>query len=270
MRHLESDFKCYAMMKIYPNGRRKILAASKPIFGGNGWELSDKWDSEKRERRNASSALADIMRSKRRAAAKLRDYALCNDFRYFVTLTLDAAKIDRYDLGGVVRRLRIWLDNRVRRNGLKYILVPEEHKDGAYHFHGFFNDAVAIEDSGTMIVGGGKPKRPRSKKQRNEWLANCAKVVYNLPEWSLGFSTAIEIYGDYDAAIGYVSKYITKQGEKLGGRWYFSGGALELPEEVLLFDVDYYELRKEADTVFTLEAAGFEMMVKEVKYEELD
>lgn len=267
MRHAEIDIKCHAIMKVYPNGRRKIIAASKPIFGGKGWELSDKWDSSPRKQRKEQSSATDILRSKRRAAAKLRDYALCNDFRYFVTLTLDAAKIDRYDLAGVVRKLRTWLDNRVRRCGLKYVLVPEEHKDGAFHFHGFFNDAVEVADSGTMIVGAGKPKRPRSKKEREEWLADCAKVVYNLPDWALGFSTAIELYGDYDAAIGYVSKYITKQGEKLGGRWYFSGGDLKTPEVVELRDVDYYEIRTEADVSFTIPNAGFELSVKEVIFE---
>ena len=74
----------------------------------------------------------------RRAASKLRDIALCNDFRYFVTLTLDPAKIDRHDMDALVRVLNRWADNRVRRHGLRYVLVPERHKDGAIHLHGFF------------------------------------------------------------------------------------------------------------------------------------
>ena len=258
-------------MKIYPNGKRKILAASKPIFGGRGWELSDKWDRETKERKQKDSpAESDILRSKRRAACKLRDYALCNNFKYFVTLTLDPARVDRYDLAVVVKKLRVWLDNHVRRDGLKYILVPEKHKDGAFHFHGFFNDALPVVDSGTLILNGGRPQRPRSKKQRAEWLAACAKIVYNLPSWGLGFSTAIELYGNYDAAISYVSKYISKQGEKLGGRWYFSGGGLTLPYVELLPDADYWEIRAHADFSAEIVGARFELSVLEVQSEEND
>lgn len=266
----ESSFKCHAMMKIYPNGIKKIIAASKPIFGGDGWELSDKWDSGKTEKRAKKDCASpsDILRAKRRAAAKLRDYALCNDFKFFVTLTLSPEKIDRYSLVDAIKRMRSWLDNRVRRNGLKYILVPEQHKDGAFHFHGFFNDALEMFDSGTLKIDGKKkPMRPRSERQRQELLAACAKPVYNISDWQLGFSTAIEIYGDYNAAIGYVSKYITKESEKLGGRWYYSGGDLQTPRTELLPDVDFRSVESAAGAYsFELPEAGFAMAILEVDH----
>lgn len=262
----QSDIKCYAKMLIYPNGKHKIIAASKPIFCGSGWELSDKWDSDKRSKYSNQSSAASALRSKRRAAAKLRDYALCNEFTHFVTLTLSPEKIDRYDLDGVIKKMRSWLDNRVRRYGLKYILVPEKHKDGAYHFHGFINDTLELFDSGTFKLDGQKaPRRPRSERQKKEWLAACAKPVYNVLDWQLGFSAAIELYGDYDAAIGYVCKYITKEAEKLGGRWYYSGGDLKLPEEVLLQDVDFAEIAStQGAYIFDLVEAGFSMAIVEV------
>lgn len=112
-------------------------------------------------------------------------------------------------MASITRRLNTWLDNQVRRHGLAYVLVPERHKDGAIHFHGFFNDAVKAVDSGHRDREG--------------------HPVYNLPAWSLGFTTAIELYGDYHAAVGYVCKYIGKQGDKPGGRWYYSGGDLQRP-----------------------------------------
>ena len=84
----------------------------------------------------------------RRARAKVRRLALSNDFRWFVTLTLDPQKVDRYDPAAVVRKLNQWCSNQVKRKGLCYILVPERHKDGALHFHGFFNDALEAVDSG--------------------------------------------------------------------------------------------------------------------------
>ena len=75
-------------------------------------------------------------------------------------------------------------------------------------------------------------------------LAEGAQVVYNLPSWSLGFSTAIRLYGDYRAAVGYVLKYITKAPDKIGGRWYYSGGALERPDASYLV-VDFDQLCNE-------------------------
>ena len=83
------------------------------------------------------------------------------------TLTLDPARVNRYDVREVTRHLNHWLDNQVRRKGLAYVLVPERHKDGAIHFHGFFNDALEARDSGTVSLPGQKaPRRPRSARQR--------------------------------------------------------------------------------------------------------
>ena len=79
-----------------------------------------------------------------------------------VTLTLDQTQVDRYDMAAITRKLNAWLSNQVQRRGLIYVLVPERHKDGAIHFHGFFNDVLDRVDSGTMIPpGGGKPRKPR-------------------------------------------------------------------------------------------------------------
>lgn len=233
-------------MKIYPDGSRHILVAAAPIFREAGWEAEGKSEARRASDADVAEWLAEAEdteaaailratdstdRSRRRARVAVRDYGLCNDFKYFVTLTLDAALIDRYDGKEVVRKLNTWLDNCVRRQGLKYVLVPERHKDGALHFHGFFNDALEVEDSGTMVPpSGGKPKRPRSKAQRAAWAAAGGHVVYNLPRWGWGFSTAIELYGRRSAAVGYVCKYISKADEKIGGRWYYSGGGLRKPE----------------------------------------
>ena len=179
----------------------------------------------------------DIERSMRRARAKVRRLALANEFRYFVTLTLDPAKVDSHDGAAVVKKLNAWASNAVQRNGLRYILVPERHKKGGIHFHGFFSDALPAVDSGTIRVPWAKkPRKPRSAAERAEWLAAGGRIVYNLPGWALGFTTAMEIYGDYPAAVAYVCKYIGKEGTKPAGRWYYSGGDLKEPP------VEYFEL----------------------------
>ena len=228
-----SDISFNTRVKSYPDGRRAVLVCDKPIFKAPGWEAAG-WRAAgpaHEVQQDHEPSPANLERFRRRAVVQLRDLALCTPFRYFVTLTLDKSRVDRYDAAAIVKRLKSWLDNNVRRKGLAYVLVPERHQDGAIHFHGFFNDALPVVDSGAMVPpGGGKPRRPRSAAQRREWAEMGGHVVYNLPGWGLGFSTAMELYGEYPRAVAYVCKYIGKQEEKIGGRWYYSGGPLGRPE----------------------------------------
>lgn len=233
----QQDVTHNARIKTFPDGRREVLVCTRPIFLEDGWERERKGlpESCQRSQRDGGAGQS-VERAMRRARAQVRELALSNVFRYFVTLTLDKERIDRYDMAVITKRLNTWLDNNVRRRGLAYVLVPEHHKDGAIHFHGLFNGALEAVDSGHMDKGGHK--------------------VYNLPRWDFGFSTAIELYGEYDRAVAYVCKYIGKQTEKIGGRWYYSGGALKRPK-VTLVDIDFRDaLEMPGAYAFTVEDAG--------------
>lgn len=283
---LYDELRHNCRIKEYPQGFVEILTASRPVFVEPGYERVDKWAAAPRQRRDRPRAAAggeqggeaakpadevkraeNVKRAVRRAKQNLRDLALCNDMRYFVTLTLDQAVVDRYDMKEITRRLNAWCSNQVQRCGLAYVLVPERHKDGAVHFHGFVNDAVEVVNSGTLSVPWDKkPRRPRDEQERAEWLAKGGKVVYNLPAWPLGFTTAIELYGDPVAAVNYCCKYVGKQQghdsdhaalpEKIGGRWFYHGGCRNRPE-VRFADVDFDEVALH-DSAFAWEvpAAG--------------
>lgn len=216
-------------VKSYPDGCALVRVSDRRIFRAPGWTVAafaaPPVPVEKPVDKpvDAARKAASLDRAKRRAKAALSDLALCNDFSYFVTLTLNREKVDRYDVREITRRLNHWLDNHVRRYGLKYVLVAEKHKDGAVHFHGFFNDALPVTDSGHVDKAG--------------------HTVFNLPAWDLGFTTAIALYGDRKAAVAYCTKYITKAQEKIGGRWYYSGGDLARPS-VTVCDADFDALSR--------------------------
>lgn len=221
-----SELASNAIIYSYPCGIFDIIASSEMDFIPAGWEDISKEKSRPKKRESGKKSEGeDMKRSMRRARANVRRLALANDFQLFVTLTLDQTKVDRYDPAAIMKIANRWLDNMVRRNNLRYILVPERHQDGAFHFHGFFSGDILAEKSGHFDKGGHE--------------------IYNLPQWPLGFTTAIEIYGDYQSAVGYVCKYIGKQeGERPMGRWYYSGGNLKQPRKEYAI-LDYREVKEQ-------------------------
>lgn len=178
--------------------------------------------------------------SRRRARRKIFDYIICNPFDCFITLTLDKALIDRSDYGAVIKKLNDFLSNRVRRKGLIYVGVPEYHKNGGLHFHFCVNSsAFKLNDSGCVSVEGRKRPIKRSTAKRLNIPCDKFHTVYNVTDWKLGFSTAIMTYGDRGCLAHYMRKELDKDCQKrltvdgyvdkIGGRWYYSGGKLKKP-----------------------------------------
>ena len=206
---------CNGRVKISPSGA--VLGAmytSRPVFNFGGFEC------DKKDRFIVAEYGRANEQSQRRAYRKVFDYAACNDdvFDLFVTLTLDKQQVDRYDIEKIYPKLKAFLDHRVQRKGLAYILVPEYHKDGAIHFHGLVNSsAVQLKDSGKRYWKRGAP---------------CyGQKIYNVADWKLGFTTAVMLTGDYDNVCKYITKYVLKQsgGGMIGGRYYYHGGDLKEP-----------------------------------------
>ena len=167
--------------------------------------------------------------SKKRAMDKATEICFANNWQYFITLTLDEEKINRYSPTEIYKKLKNFLDNAVRRKNIKYIIFPEYHKQHAYeekpaiHLHGLLiaeKEVLNLEDSG-------------KKTEQNQ-------TIYNWNDWKYGFSTLIELDGNC-AVYDYVKKYMTKENEKIFGKMYLSGGKdliREVPTEY--HNVDYY------------------------------
>ena len=65
---------------------------------------------------------------------------MCNPWEYFVTLTIDPAKYDRYNLKEFHKHNAQFVRDYNKKHGakIKYLIIPEQHKDGAWHEHGLF------------------------------------------------------------------------------------------------------------------------------------
>jgi hypothetical protein len=80
-----------------------------------------------------------------RARTKVFEYAVCNDFEYFITLTINDEKLNRYDLKEYIKKLGQFIRN-YRRDydvDIQYLLIPEKHVDGAWHMHGLIKGIPA-------------------------------------------------------------------------------------------------------------------------------
>jgi hypothetical protein len=156
----------------------------------------------------------------RRAKASVFDIASINEFTHFITWTLDKNEIDRYNSKEISKKLKIFLNHMKTRNNMTYLVVPEHHKDGAIHMHGLIKGNIKLENSGL--------------KTKDD------KIIYNMPQWSLGYSTAIEITGDKERVSKYILKYISKDFNKIFGAFYYAGGkGLKRKPPVKLYHMDY-------------------------------
>lgn len=262
--------RCNARLKVFPDGQYELMVSSKRLWGDGSGADRGEIDLGEQLRPRMASAESPADRARRRARAAVRDYALGTPgLDTFVTLTCDAQKVDRYDPAAILARYRGWLGNRVARRGLAYVLVPELHKDGAIHFHGLMSGAaLQLRPSGTYLPPPqlrepgkkARPRRARSQRQAAEWERDGWQSVANIADYGLGFSTAIPLTGDRARAVGYICKYIGKGSEKVGGRWYYSGGALQRPVEYV-FDFDPRGAGVEWDYEFAVPAAGADFRV---------
>ena len=221
-----------ARIKYFPDSNGNwfpysVKVFNRQVFKLDGWEARGETKviktADDKEKIKGDNSKKSFKASKDR----LFDILMCTKcLDCFVTLTLSSEAVDRTDYNAVVKKLSTWLDNRVRRENLTYILVPEFHDDGEnIHFHGLMNmEALKL----VRAVNNDKDSpfylKPLCDKKK--------RPVYNISDYVLGFSSVIKITGKNgrEACAKYCWKYITKtEGQKVGGRYYLSGGALVRP-----------------------------------------
>lgn len=215
----ESDIYTNGKVEYFP-GFTRFIVADVPVFREPGWEAEK---PHSRHHKPQSKDNQPQERSIRRAKRKIFDIAALNDFHYFVTFTLNQKKIDRQSSEELAHKLKIFLGNKVRRNDMRYLIVPEYHKDGkSIHLHGLVSGNFQLLDSGLRAKDG--------------------RIVYNVGDWTYGFSTCLELNGDREAVARYIAKYVTKDTKKILGNFYYAGGNIQRVPEREYVNLQYDEI----------------------------
>lgn len=251
-----------AKLRILPDGNVKVTAFSRKVFKEKGFEKIEFFDRYYEELNSVKLGTAEKLRKEaekellsvaegytrsdnlKRARDKVFEIASANKWDYMVTLTLDKDKINRYDKSEVLKLVSKWLDNKVQRRGLKYLIVPEYHKDGAIHFHGLFNDALDFVSSERYKIRGNKKPIGLSTLRKYGFKPTDEQVqeVFNVKDFPYGFTTALKLDGNVTAVSLYMTKYITKDLQKIFGSYYKAGGKIARALPFELHNIDFDEL----------------------------
>lgn len=208
----------------YPNGSVQIRQYSTPI-GTNPKPKGHKQNIE--DELDESRSLNNEWRSASRTKQMIYQYARCGFWEWFITLTF-SNNVDRYNYDECNKLVRQWLNNQRKRYApdLKYLIVPEKHKDGAWHFHGLLANTgnMTFKDSGHKVKG---------------------DTIYNMTAYRYGFTTATKVK-DIHKVSNYIGKYITKSlcDQTKGKNRYFVSKNMPLPNVTYYFvppDTEDYE-----------------------------
>lgn len=141
------------------------------------------------EHRAAESSRCSMSRTR----SKLRNICFSFEPEWFVTFTFNKDAVNRYDYDDCLKNMRSFIRHlQYLDSGLQYCIVPEKHKDGAFHFHGLFAGNIPLEYAGKF----GK--------------THTKTDVYHCPDYQkYGFDNWSKVLDP--AAIGfYITKYMTK------------------------------------------------------------
>lgn len=182
------------------------------------------------EERRRQKVLYNIAKTRN----KIFDIARSNDFNYFITLTFNAEKCDRYSFTECSKKVRQFMNNFMKYHKIdcpefKYLLVHEQHKDGAYHYHGL----IYLENTELLKYDALRSKQwGRSHKGQK-------LDIYNWSNWKNGFST-VSMIDNQEACRKYILKYISKnidEDYQKGQRhFYYSQNCLKPEVESMVSD----------------------------------
>ena len=186
----------------YKGKRKNLKKAGGPAMHGSGATI------ERKEYENMQ-----------RARAIVWDLARANTFEYWLTLTFSEEHVEnRYDYKCCVGAMKKFT-NLLTHSKCSYLLVPDQHEDGAIHFHG-------------LIAGPLKLTRAMNPHTGKPLFDNHGRPCYNIDNYKFGFTSAVPLDGS-DAVIGYLTSYYTKNRKMIvpkGCKRYWASRNLVRPE----------------------------------------
>lgn len=214
--------------KIYPDSTKLYMLKNPIMVKQSGYEEINPKPKTKRKTIENSDPLVWYT-SLRRTKTRLSDIVLSNNFQLFVTFTF---KEDRQNIDLIKYRMQRWLKNEQRKlSTFQYLIVPEFHKDGkSIHFH-----ALLQNYQGPLTDSGHKRKDGRT--------------VYNIDNYTLGFSTATKIDSNGTQLVSsYIKKYILKDMPQFNSKKrYWCSQKLNRPLKIqnpVLFPQDQHKFTK--------------------------
>lgn len=198
-------------VKHYSDGTRQYFYCEKPI------ETEYKREEKKKTGETIERKKKENMK---RSIQKVYDYAKNNKFDYFVTLTFDPQEVDSFSYDSCVTAIKCFTDI-LRHSGCKWLMVPELHESGRYHFHGLIQGSLKLESAINPHTG-------------SLLLDGSGRQIYNIKNYQYGFTTATEIT-DHKRTASYIAKYISKEMcVPKGKKKYWASKSLQLPKEEYL------------------------------------
>lgn len=182
-----------------------------------------------------------------RAKRTIIDYADNNDFNYFITFTFDQTKIDRQDGRLLYEKVKSCMKyyKRFYCPDLIYLLVPEQHQDGCYHFHGL----CKIPD---IVCNDGSTMPPPDLTKHYDRIKHCYYWRSNYFFERFGAVRFDSIFANSIACSRYISKYITKETEKAFPLTYLCSRGLKT--STILWHSDYDSDSNLLDVIFDYES----------------
>lgn len=174
-----------------------------------------------------------------RSKSRIFELAMCNEFTHFCTFTQDQTKRDRFDLSEFRKDFAMLVRNLNRTRGegekIKYLLIPEQHQNGAWHMHGLLM-GLTENDLRKFTLSEKLPEHIR--KQISKGIDVFDWTRYRK---AFGYFTCTEI-GNKVACSKYITKYISKDLQKTvresGEHLYFASQGLKGRETVVKNSTD--------------------------------
>lgn len=160
-----------------------------------------------------------------RARRMVLEYALSNPWDYFITLTLDKNKLNRDDLRRYNKLLSQFMRDCRKKYGsdIRFLLIPEMHKDGAWHMHGLVSGIP--ESRLSSFIPGIHPQKLCNRGFKN-WDDYAAKFGY------CSLSPIKDKFGVSLYIVKYISKDVSDRAGDLGGHLYFASHGLNRAQKV--------------------------------------